>query len=214
MLGLLGALAAGAGLGCLLARAAGGGAAGLRDASYDRGYHHGWRDGYDQGYAAARDGPLPSPAHALTFDEARAGAARAALGAALSVARSYQPSGLYRAGAYDCDDMAEELWAACGQAGVPSFLVVGNTRVDNEDFDECDHCWVVVFCVDEAAGQEVTLAVDPLAQLVGAVEGLGAAGIPGAAGGGATLARVSAQYAEGFFYEDPAVLRKDLATRW
>ena len=214
MLALLAALVAGAGLGCLLARAVYGGAAGPRDAGYRRGYHHGWCDGYDLGYAAAQGSPSTSPGHALTVDEARAASARPSVDDAAGVARTYQPSGQYEAGAYDCNDMAEELWTAFSQAGIPSFLVVGNTKVDNEGFDDCDHCWVVVFCVDESAGQEVTLAVDAQVGLVGAVDApSGSAGALATAGAG-TLPALSAQYAEGFFYEDPASLREDLGTRW
>ena len=214
MLALLGALVAGAGLGCLLARAATGGAAGPGEAGYNRGYHHGWRDGYDQGYAAARGNPSTSPGHALTFHEARSASARASVEDAAGVARTWQPTGQYEAGVYDCNDMAEELWTAFNQAGVPSFMVVGNIRLDNEAFDDCDHCWVVVFCADESTGQEVTLAVDAQVGLVGAVDGPpGSAGALATAGAG-ILPGVSAQYTEGFFYPDPSGLRQDLGSRW
>ncbi len=198
MLGLAAALVLGFGLGCLAAGAVTGGLDGARSrAHYGRGYHHGWSDGKNRGVGACVDVPASHPYHALTRVAARSGAAGAAAGDAISVASSYQPSGQYQAGAYDCNDMAAQLWSACRQAGVSAFLVVGNTAVDNEGFAACDHCWVVVFCTDEATGREVTLAVDPQARLLGIV-------------GDA----VSTQYVEGFFYKDPSGLREDLGTRW
>lgn len=222
---LLAALLLGFGMGYLLARAAAGAGVppgGRAGSAYEQGYQDGWRDGYDQGYAASCDGPLTSPAHALTIDQARAASAAAPLAGAIHVAQGYRPSRQYEAGVYDCNDMAVELWTACRQAGVPCFLVVGNTGMDGEAFADCDHCWVVLFCAGQAAGQEVTLAVDPQAQLVGTVEipgsggptPAGAAAAPGAYPAGGPTPAVSAQYAEGFFYADPAGLRADLGTRW
>jgi hypothetical protein len=220
MLTLLAALLVGGTLGYLLAGAAGGGGVqrgdeGFYDAYFDRGYHRGWQEGYDRGYGDGREDSPSSPDHALTSDEARAASDRVAVSAAVAVARSYRPSGLYEADAYDCNDMAEELWSAFREAGAASWLVVGNTRVENEDFADSDHCWVVVFCVDEATGEEITLAVDPQLSLVGAIEAPGKASTPGAEPASAGLTGgVSAQYAEGFFYGNPASLREDLGARW
>lgn len=198
---LLAALLVGGTLGYLLAGAA-------ADAYFDRGYHRGWQEGYDRGYGDGCEDSPSSPDHALTFDEARTASDRVAVSVAVAVARSYRPSGLYEADAYDCNDMAEELWSAFKEAGTASWLVVGNTRVENEGFADSDHCWVVVFCVDEATGEEITLAVDPQLALVGAIEAASAAASAGLTGG------VSAQYAEGFFYGNPASLREDLGARW
>ncbi len=215
MLALLAALLAGGTLGYLLTGAARGGGVqsgdeGLYDAYFDRGYHQGWQEGYDRGYGDGREDSPSSPDHALTFDEARAASDRVAVFGAAAVAGSYRPSGLYEADAYDCNDMAEELWTAFTEAGAgtASWLVVGNTKVDNEGFADSDHCWVVVFCVDEATGEEITLAVDPQLSLVGAIEAANVAASAGLTGG------VSAQYAEGFFYGNPASLREDLGARW
>jgi hypothetical protein len=204
MLSMLAALLAGGTLGYLLAGAAGGGGVqrgdeGFYDAYYDRGYHRGWQEGYDRGSGDGREDSPSSPDHALTFDEAGAASDRVAVSGAAAIARSHRPSGLYQADAYDCNDMAEELWEAYSAAGAAAFLVVGDIKVTNEGFADSDHCWVVVFCVDEATGEEITLAVDPQVPLVGAIE---------AAGG------VGAQYAEGFFYDNPGSLREDLGARW
>ena len=217
MLTLLAALLVGGTLGYLLAGAAGGGGMqsgdeGFYDAYFDRGYHRGWQEGYERGYGDGREDSPSSPDHALTFDEARAASDRVAASRAVAVARSYRPSGLYEADAYDCNDMAEELWTAFREAGAGAWLVVGNTRVENEDFADSDHCWVVVFCVDEATGEEITLAVDPQLSLVGAIEASDAAANVAASAG--LTGGVSAQYAEGFFYGNPASLREDLGARW
>ena len=223
-IGLLAAFLAGAGAGYLAARAACGGPPGLHDASGDSGYQRGWLDGYDDGCAQTRGPAHTSPDHALTFDEARKACSPVPAGRAMAVARGCQPSGQYQADVYDCNDMAAEFWAACREAGVPSFMVVGNTGMDHEGFADCDHCWLVVFCLDEATGAEVALAVDPGAGLIGAIESSGPAaspaGPPPGPGPGAPAtpagvpATVSAQYAEGFFYDSPATLRADLGTRW
>ncbi len=217
MLALLAALLAGGGLGYLVARAvpgptaataagAPGGASGLFSDGYERGYHRGWREGYDLGRADASSTQPSLPTHALTFDQARAASAPATLSEATRIAGSYRPSGPYQADVYDCNDMAAELWAVCSGAGLPAFLVVGNTGAAGESFAECDHCWVVVFCAQPVTGDEVTLAVDPQLSLIGVV----------GPGSGCELcpAPVSAQYAEGFFYHHPAALREDLGPRW
>lgn len=218
MLALLAALMAGGGLGYLVARVLPGPPAGpnaggpgaLSGAGYDRGYHRGWREGYDRGYADASWDQPSLPTHALTFDEARAASAREAsareaLAEATRIAGSYRPSGQYQADVYDCNDMAEELWQACSDAGITAFLVAGSTGVEHESFADCDHCWVVIFCTG-STGEEVALAVDPQASLMGVI---GPEGDEDEA-----TATVSAQYAEGYFYCDPAALRLDLGRRW
>lgn len=198
---------------------------GLFDAYYDRGYQRGWTEGYDQGNRDASEGQPSSPEHALTFGEAAAASPRVPLEDAARIARSYHPSGQYQADTYDCNDMAGELWEVYRNAGLASFLVVGNTGATNESFGDCDHCWVVVFCIEPAAGAEVTLAIDAQASLIGVIEagdaGRGGPAPPGptsSSAPGSSLAgltgTITGQYGEGFFYGNPADLKEDLGPRW
>ncbi len=192
---------------------------GFYDAYYDKGYNRGWREGYDKGYQDGYENSPSSPDHALTFDEARTRTTRATLAKAVNIAESYKPSQLFQAGVYDCNDMAEELWNAYEAVGVESYMVVGNTKIRNESFLETDHCWVVVFCINEATGEQVTLAVDPQISLVGIVDG--AYGTTGDAmnpeqepTSSEPPGQASDQYIEGFFYAEPDNLRSDLRARW
>ncbi len=231
MLTLLAALLVGGTLGYLLAGAAGGGGAqsgdeGFYDAYFDRGYHRGWQEGYDRGYGDGREDSPSSPDHALTFDEARAASDRVAVSAAVAVARSYRPSGLYEADAYDCNDMAEELWSRLqggrgrvlagggqhqgGQRGLRrQRSLLGGGVLRGRSHGGGDHPGRRPPAVAGRGdrGANVAAAVGPVAP--------GKASTPGAEPPSAGLTGgVSAQYAEGFFYGDPASLREDLGARW
>jgi hypothetical protein len=222
----------GTGLGYALARAAEGGggpsaqnsdvegsAPGFYDAYYDKGYNRGWREGYDKGYQDGYKNSPSSPDHALTFDEARNGSSRVTVTKAVNIAQNYKPSRLSEADVYDCNDMAEELWNAYKAVAVTSYMVIGNAKMKNESFSQSDHCWVVVFCVNEATGEEITLAIDPQISLVGIIEGSdGAASDTMTPGQESTSSeppgKASDQYIEGFFYDNPSNVKGDLGPRW
>lgn len=122
----------------------------------------------------------------------------------------YHESHVYIPGETDCNDMAIDVWNMLAAKGVVSIIAIGNLDMEDEEFSECNHAWLLV-CTE--AG-EVAWRIEPT---------IGSAFFTSTTGDCYELAvghttthpgSVCRKYLGGFFYAKPSDLRADLGKRW
>ena len=110
------------------------------------------------------------------------------------IGESYDDIHTYVEGEFDCNDMAVELWNILFSRHIKSVIVIGDRDESGETFEECNHAWLYVF---DAEGQVIYM--EPTTGQV----------IYGRLTDGTTNPD-AAPYREGFIYEKPSDLWKDL----
>ena len=110
------------------------------------------------------------------------------------IGESYDSIHTYIEGEFDCNDMAIELWNILLAENIKSVIVIGDRDKADETFEECNHAWLYVF---DATGSVIYM--EPTNGQV--IYGRLSDGTPNP---------VAAPYRDGFIYEKPSDLWKDL----
>ncbi|MDY6911915.1 MAG: hypothetical protein SVM79_06155, partial [Chloroflexota bacterium] len=116
----------------------------------------------------------------------------------VDLGKSFREAHLYLEGEYDCNDMAVNLWNMLLRKNITSLIVIGNREKVGETFNECTHAWLYVF---DAQGKIIYLEPTTGDVLYGLLPN-----------GSKNLAVVP--YRDGFIYEKPSDLWKDLKKWW
>ena len=110
------------------------------------------------------------------------------------IGKTYHDSHTFIEGETDCNDMAVDLWNMLWTRDIKSVIVIGNRDMEDETMDECDHAWLYVF---DAEGKVIYM--EPTTGEV----------MYGQLSDGTPNPEVE-PYREGFIYEKPSDLKKDL----
>jgi len=102
----------------------------------------------------------------------------------------------YVFGESDCNDMVVEIWDDLNSQGIISLIVVGNVKMSQETFEECNHAWLMVY-----SGEGAAVALDPSCSGVYRWEDT-------------REHPYLKQYWEGIVYENPDDLCNDFQERW
>ncbi len=114
------------------------------------------------------------------------------------IAQLYYTTHTYYEGETDCNDMAADLWNILLTEDIKSVIVVGDRSQMGESFEESNHAWLYVF-----NGDGKVIYLEPTDGDV--FYGL----LPDGSSNQKAIA-----YREGFIYEKPSDLRKDLKDWW
>ncbi len=150
----------------------------------------------------------PSPDHAVTGSQiwgrpefrstAWEGRAYALQSKIEEIGRLYNRTHTYILGETDCNDMAVDLWNMLLTEDIKSVIVIGNLEKVSATFEESDHAWLYVF---DAQGKVIYL--EPTEGKV----------LYGRLADGSTNPEVI-RYRDGFIYEKPSDLWKDIKKMW
>lgn len=151
---------------------------------------------------------IPSPDHALVRNQvwgnpefrsaAWEGRDYELQGKLEELAQLYYRTHTYIVGETDCNDMAVDIWNMLLTESIKSVIVIGNWEKVGEKLEECNHAWLYVF---NAEGKIIYL--EPTLGKV----------IYGRLPDGTTNPEVI-KYRDGFMYERPSDLWKDLKKMW
>ena len=111
-----------------------------------------------------------------------------------NIGKEHKETHTFIEGETDCNDMAVDLWNILLTQNIKSIIVIGNKHLAGEDFDQCDHAWLYIF---DAEGKVIYMEPTTGEVIYGQLSD-----------GSANPA--SEPYREGFMYEKPSDLRKDL----
>jgi hypothetical protein len=112
------------------------------------------------------------------------------------IADNYYLTHTYIEDETDCNDMAIDVWNMLHTEGIKSIIVIGNHYMDNEQFGDCDHAWLLVY-----DSEGYSFAVETTAGLLYFPED-------------AENEPEIGQYWEGFPYVKPSDLKSDLVWGW
>jgi predicted nucleic acid-binding Zn-ribbon protein len=112
------------------------------------------------------------------------------------IGESYNNAHTYIEGEFDCNDMAVELWNILFSRDIKSVIVIGDRDESGETFEECNHAWLYVF---DAEGQVIYMEPTSGQTIYGRLTD-------------GTTNPDAAPYREGFIYERPSDLWKDLCS--
>lgn len=114
------------------------------------------------------------------------------------IGRTYNKTHTYILGETDCNDMAIDLWNMLLTQNIKSVIVVGNLEKVGETFAELKHAWLDIF---DSEGRVIYLEATTGQVTYGRLPD------------GATNPK-AVPYREGWLYEKPSDLRKDLKDLW
>ena len=114
------------------------------------------------------------------------------------IGRTYNKTHTYILGETDCNDMAVDLWNMLLTQNIKSVIVVGNLDKVGETFAELTHAWLDIF---DSEGRVIYLEATTGQVTFGRLAD------------GSTNPK-AIPYREGWLYEKPSDLRKDLQKMW
>jgi hypothetical protein len=111
------------------------------------------------------------------------------------ISQQYNKTHTYIAGQTDCNDMAIDVWNMLQTAKITSVIVVGNVKLTEYAFSQCNHAWLLVYEKRDNSSPASFAVETTNGQIYGSND-------------------TTNRYWTGFCYIKPSDLRDDLKERW